>query len=108
MTIEKWLLEAGLLVKNQKTIDLRQFTKARSYKAIIASDLDDYNLLIIFRDAKSRLLKSEVLKIFELANMICQNENIKFKYKWLFYNSQICSKAKEELKEAKWKSNAAL
>ncbi|MBR8462419.1 hypothetical protein KDD93_00900 [Campylobacter sp. faydin G-24] len=92
-----------ILLKNLQNLDVSEFSKKRSLALYFGVDTKSFYTLVCVRDAKSRLLLKEALKIDE----ICQKCEVKFnttiKKRVLFYNSQICSKSLEILNKNGWR-----
>ncbi|MCI6989804.1 MAG: hypothetical protein MR902_09730 [Campylobacter sp.] len=98
--IEEALIKHKLFLRDQTTINSP--FNARSYSVITGLNGENpaKNTAIFFRDAKSRFIKKDALKLENMAlNLIAGK---KFAKKILFINSAICSKAKDELIKNGW------
>ncbi|CZE47066.1 hypothetical protein [Campylobacter geochelonis] len=100
------LIEKGMLFKKTKSIELSKFTRSKSYSALFAVDMKSNNTLIFIRDALSRFLQKDVAILEEISNLVADDEGKVIKKKLFFYNSQICSKSLNLLKEKGWSSYA--
>lgn len=101
--MEELLLSNNIILKKSKTANLTKFSKVRSYKCLVGVDLESNNIIVFFRDAKSRFLKKDFENLENLANLIINDEKLVIKKRYLFLNSQICSKALNFAKERGWK-----
>lgn len=101
--MEELLLSQNIILKKSTTINLAKFSKVRSYKCLVGSDLDSNNTIIFFRDAKSRFLKKDFEILENLANLVTKDEGKVIKKRYLFLSSQICSKALDLAKSKGWK-----
>ena len=101
--MERALIDKGIILKKSTTINLAKFSKVRSYRCIVGVDLDLNNVIIFFRDAKSRFIVSDFQRVEMLANLVLNDMGIITKKRYLFINSQLCSKAQRLAKERGWK-----
>ncbi|MSN95622.1 hypothetical protein F1B92_00145 [Campylobacter sp. FMV-PI01] len=97
--MEEILLKHKIFLKKTKTINLKLYTRAKSYKVIVGVDMQSNNLLLVFRDAKSRFLQKNGIEVAEFSNMILKDLDIISRKKIFFYNSEICSKALKLMEE---------
>lgn len=100
--MDELLVKHNIILQKSKNLSLKEF-KTRSYKALFGVDLKSNNTILFFRDAKSRFLQKDSLKLIQMSESLAKKENRIVKKKIFFYNSQICSKALEFLKKNGWK-----
>ena len=93
------MVEQGLLLKNFKTIEMKNFTRSRAYSAYFGVDLQNFNTLVFVREASSRFVMRDSEFLLNLSDQICADLGKVIKKRVLFYNSQICSKSQKFLKE---------
>lgn len=105
--MDELLVKHNIILKKSKNLSLEDF-KTRSYKALLGIDLSSNNVILFFRDAKSRFLKKDSLKLTQMSEILAQKEGRIIKKKIFFYNSEICSKALEILKKSGWKCYFAI
>lgn len=105
--MDELLVKHNIILKKSKNLSLEDF-KTRSYKALLGIDLNSNNVILFFRDAKSRFLKKDSLKLTQMSEILAQKEGRIIKKKIFFYNSEICSKALEILKKSGWKCYFAI
>ncbi|NLY04143.1 MAG: hypothetical protein GXZ15_04810 [Campylobacter sp.] len=100
--MEERLIAKKIILKKSKTINLAKFTTARSYRCLVGVNLVADNVIVFFRDAKSRFLQNDFNKLENLANLVAEDEDRIIKKRYLFLSSQICSKALNLAKERGW------
>lgn len=105
--MDELLVKHNIILQKSKNLSLKEF-KTRSYKALLGIDLNSNNVILFFRDAKSRFLKKDSLKLTQMSEILAQKEGRIIKKKIFFYNSEICSKALEILKKSGWKCYFAI
>lgn len=101
--LSELLLKKGLFLKKFKTIQIKKFSKLKSYKIYYGVDKNGYHTLVYVRDAKSKFILKNAQNLQNLHKLIENSEDKIIKKKILFYNSDICSKAKENLKNDGWR-----
>lgn len=101
--MEELLLSQNIILKKSSTINLAKFSKVRSYRCLVGTDLESSNVIVFFRDAKSRFLTKDFEILENLANLVVKDSKKVIKKRYLFLNSQICSKALNLAKDRGWK-----
>ncbi|EJP75584.1 MULTISPECIES: hypothetical protein [Campylobacter] len=92
-----------ILLKDLKSVDLGEFCKRRTLSACLGVDTKGFYEIVFLREAKSRLLLKEAREIDEICAKIEQKFQTAIKKRVLFYNSEICSKSLEMLKQNGWR-----
>lgn len=92
-----------ILLKNLKTLEIAEFSKSRVLSGYFGIDLKGFYNIIFIRAAKSRFLLKDAISLNELCKKYEEKFNTNIKKRMFFYNSQICSKAINELKNTSWK-----
>lgn len=100
--MDELLVKHNIILQKSKNLSLKEF-RTKSYKALFGIDLNSNNTILFFRDAKSRFLQKDSLKLIEMSETLAKKEDRIIKKKIFFYNSQICSKVLEFLKKNGWK-----
>lgn len=96
-------ISQNLIFKKIEEISLKEIGIRKRINCFLAVDEKSFYVLIIQRNAKSRLLLKEALELDEIYKKIELAKGHSIKRKNLFYNSLICSKAKNFFKENNWK-----
>ncbi|MCD8213368.1 MAG: hypothetical protein LUC34_04905 [Campylobacter sp.] len=100
-----WALfeERRILLKNLKILEISEFCKKRSLTAYLGVDKNSFYEIVFIRDAKSRLLLKEAAQINEICAKFEQKFQTVIKKRVIFYNSQICSKSLDTLRQNGWR-----
>ena len=97
------LLKNNVILKKSKSVNLNQMFKTRSYECILGVDINSKNVVVFYRNAKSRFITKDALKLEEMGDKVIKESDRVVKEKLFFYNSEICSKALNLLKKSGWK-----
>ena len=79
--------------------------KIKIYKAV---DLRGYFWAIFVISQKTRILQKDVAKFEEIYKKLVLFSDHNYKYKTIFIDAPLCSKAKEGFKASGWRVRAAL
>ena len=92
------LLSKNIILRKIQNITPKTRKKIEVY---LGTDMNDYYVLIVKLNKKSRFLKKDLKELFEFLSKIDRIKDINFKYKKrvLILSGEICSKTKESLKE---------
>ena len=102
-TIVDSLREKGKIYKKLQEVvpkDLGIRNKIKIYKA---TDTSGYFSVIISVSQKSRVLMKDVRKFEEIYSKLTTYFDHNFKYKLIFIDAPLCSKAKEAFKTQGWR-----
>lgn len=102
-TVVDSLRSKGKIYKKMKEIAPKELgvrNKIRIYKA---TDMNGYFWAIFAISQKSRVLMKDVRKFEEIYAKLTIFCDHNFKYKVIFIDAPLCSKAKDALKQAGWK-----
>ena len=97
------LRQKGKIYKKMQEITPKELGIRNKIKIYKATDINGYFWAIFAISQKSRLLMKDVHKfeeIFAKLSIFCEHN---FKYKIIFIDAPLCSKAKLAFKEAGWK-----
>ena len=92
-----------LLFKSSQTIDPKALDVKKRVDILKCVDQNSFYHFIIFIDAKSRFLQKnaeEVEAIYQKTVQFCDHN---FKYRHIFIQNGLCSKARKRLEEKGWK-----
>jgi len=93
----------GKLFKKMIDIPPKELGIRNKIKMYKATDTTGYFWAIFAISQKSRLLMKDVHKFEEIYHKLCVFSDHKYKYKILFIDAPLCSKAKAAFKECGWK-----
>jgi hypothetical protein len=97
------LSKEGKIYKKMKEIKPKELGIRNKIKIYIATDTNGYFWAIFAISQKSRLLMKDVMKfeeIYQKLSIFCEHN---FKYRVIFLDAPLCSKAKEAFKSKGWK-----
>ncbi|NPA60053.1 MAG: hypothetical protein GXO30_06280 [Epsilonproteobacteria bacterium] len=97
------LSKDGKIYKKMKEINPKELDIRNKIKIYKATDTHGYFWAIFAVSQKSRLLMKDVVKFEEIymkLTIFCEHN---FKYKILFIDAPLCSKAKDAFKAKGWK-----
>jgi hypothetical protein len=97
------LRKKGKIYKNMLEIKPKDLGIRNKIKIYKATDTKGYFWAIFAVSQKSRLLMKDVHKFEEIYAKLTIYVDHNFKYKVLFIDAPLCSKAKEAFKSAGWK-----
>jgi len=102
MVVDSFMSKGKIFKKMQEVIpkELGIRNKIKIYKA---TDTNGYFWAIFGVSQKSRLLMKDVHKFEEIYRKFVLYSEHNFKYKVLFIDAPLCSKAQKAFKEAGWK-----
>lgn len=97
------LFEKGkIFLKDLKRVDLSQISAKRSLQAYLGINLKGFYQIVFIRNAKSRLLVKEAREIDEICAKCEEIAQTRITKRAIFFNSAICSKSSEFLKQNGW------
>jgi hypothetical protein len=97
------LRQKGKIFKKMQEISPKELAIRNKIKLFKATDTNGYFWAIFAISQKSRILMKDVHKMQEIyakLTLYCEHN---FKYKIIFIDAPLCSKAKAAFKEAGWK-----
>ena len=93
----------GKLFKKMLEISPKELVIRNRIKIYKALDLNGYFWVIFVVSQKSRILLKDVAKFEEIYNKLTLYVEHNFKYKTIYIDAPLCSKAKKGFKEAGWR-----
>jgi len=93
----------GKVYKKMQEISPKELGIRNKIRIFKATDMSSYFSAIFAISQKSRILMKDVHKfeeIYKKLTLFCEHN---FKYKMIFIDAPLCSKAKKAFKEAGWK-----
>ena len=97
------LREKGKIYKKMQEVSPKELGIRNKIKMYKATDTNGYFWAIFAVSQKSRLLMKDVHKFEEIYAKLVLYCDHNFKYKVLFIDAPLCSKAKEAFKTQGWK-----
>ena len=97
------LREKGKIYKKMQEISPKELRIRNKIKIYKATDMQGYFWAIFAVSQKSRLLMKDVHKFEEIYKKLALYCDHNFKYKSIFIDAPLCSKAEAAFKEAGWK-----
>lgn len=97
------LRKKGKIYKKMQEISPKELSIRNKIKIYKATDINGYFWAIFAISQKSRLLMKDVHKMQEIYAKLSIYCGHNFKYKIIFIDAPLCSKAKMAFKEAGWK-----
>ena len=97
------LRQKGKIFKKMQEISPKELRIRNKIKIYKATDMNGYFWAIFAVSQKSRILMKDVHKFEEIYTKLTLYCEHNFKYKILFIDAPLCSKAKKAFKEARWK-----
>ena len=97
------LSSKGKIYKKMQEITTKELGIRNRIKIYKATDINGYFWAVFAISQKSRLLMKDVHKFEEIyakLTILCEHN---FKYKVIFIDAPVCSKAKEAFKQSGWK-----
>ena len=104
MVVES-LRAKGKIYKKMVEISPKELGIRNRIKIFKATDLNGYFWAIFAVSQKSKLFMKDVEKFEEIYAKLCIFSDHNYKYKVLFIDAPLCSKAKAAFKECGWKIN---
>ena len=107
--IVEFFKNSGIIFKDFKSLDLKEFKIKKRYKIFEGVDLKNSFVIVVLIDRKSRFLIKDALSLIEVIDKIIEKKEHSYKKKFLLISSPICSKALEKLQKEKIETiNASL
>jgi len=100
--VEK-LRKKGKIYKKMKEILPKELGIRNKIKIYVATDIHGYFWTIFKISQKSKILMKDVKKFQEIYGKLTIFSDHNFKYKVLFIDAPLCSKAKASFKELGWR-----
>jgi hypothetical protein len=97
------LQKKGKIYKKMQEILPKDLGIRNRIKIYIATDTNGYFWAIFAVSQKSKLLMKDVHKFQEIYAKLILYSNHNFKYKMIFIDAPLCSKAEEAFKRVGWK-----
>lgn len=97
------LRHKGKIFKKMQEISPKELRIRNKIKIYKATDINGYFWAIFAVSQKSRILMKDVHKFEEIYTKLTLYTEHNFKYKILFIDAPLCSKAAKAFKEAGWK-----
>jgi hypothetical protein len=97
------LRQKGKIYKKMQEISPKELGIRNKIKIYQATDVNGYFWAIFCISQKSRILMKDVAKFEEIYAKLVLYVDHHFKYKTIFIDAPLCSKAQKALKEAGWK-----
>ncbi len=97
------LRQKGKIYKKMQEVPPKELGIRNKIKMYKATDINGYFWAIFAVSQKSRLLMKDVHKFEEIYAKLTMYCGHNFKYKILFIDAPLCSKAKEAFKTQGWK-----
>ncbi len=97
------LRKKGKIYKKMKEVAPKELGIRNKIKIYHATDINGYFWAIFAVSQKSKLLMKDVRKFEEICSKLALYCDHNFKYKALFIDAPICSKAKDAFKTQGWK-----
>ena len=97
------LRQKGKIFKKMQEISPKELRIRNKIKIYKATDMNGYFWAIFAVSQKSRILMKDVHKFEEIYTKLTLYCEHNFKYKILFIDAPLCSKAEKAFKEARWK-----
>lgn len=97
------LVKYKIVLKSLKEFDKTLLGTRKKLKIYSGTDRNGFYNVIFYIDQKSRFLQKNAQEIMELEERLEQIVNHRYRYKYLFIKSPICSKAKKLLQDNGWR-----
>ncbi len=97
------LMKKKLIFKKLTEIDKKELKTRKKIRVYEGVDLKSYYFAIFLIKQKSRFLRKNVKEIEEIYERLKIIRDHNFKKKIFLHKCPLCSKAKEDLKNLKWK-----
>jgi len=101
--LTKYFLKKGVLFKEIKPICTKSLKSRKKIDIFTATSVTKEYYSIFIIDTKSRFVRKNASQLMELCDKLSVFVEHNFKKKELLIKSEICSKAKKFLEDAKWK-----
>jgi hypothetical protein len=99
-----FLNKKGIILKEIEEISPSIVGSKKRVKIFCGTSIEGKYYLFLILNNKTRLLTKNIEQLQELYDKLASYKDHQFKYVYLFYSSDICSKALKYLKTIKWKS----
>lgn len=100
--ITEYYSKKNILFKEFKEILPKEIKSRKKIKIYVASGVDMKFYAIFVLEQKSRFLRKNADELMLLCDNLARYLGHNFKIKELLYNGEMCSKAKEYLKDCYW------
>ncbi|TLT08624.1 hypothetical protein FE243_01630 [Aliarcobacter thereius] len=97
-----YYLKKNILFKEIKEIFPKEINSRKKIKMYVATSLDLKFYAIFILEQRSRFLRKNADELMSLENSLSSYIGHNFKIKELLYKGEMCSKAKEYLKDNYW------
>lgn len=97
------LRKEGLIFTRTETIDTKAVGIKKRVDILKCVDANGFYHFLLFINAKSRFLQKNSAEVGDLYKKTVQFCGHNFKFKRIFIENGLCSKAKERLKEDGWR-----
>ncbi len=106
--VVEFLKDKNLIFKKLNKIDLKLLGSKKKIELYEGVDLHSNYVAVFVIQNRSRFVKKSALELIELFERLKELQEHNYKKKILLISSPLCSKAKEYLKELKWKIYATV
>ncbi len=93
----------NILLKNLVILQTSEFCKKRGLVLFFGVNVKGFYTLVLWREAKSRLVVKEFLELEEICRAVEAKMEFSIKKRICFYKSAICSKVVKSAKESGFK-----
>jgi hypothetical protein len=97
------LRKKGKLFKKMQEVSPKELGIRNKIKIYKATDINGYFWVLFAINQKSRILKKDIEKFEEIAKKFSLYCGHNFKYKAIFIDAPLCSKAKDGFENAGWR-----
>ena len=101
--IVEFLSSKNLMFKSLDYFDLKLIKSRKKWQVLVGTDIKSNYYIIFIIDSKSRFLRKNIEELEMLKSKISSYLGHNFKVQAIKITSPLCSKAKEELKQLKYK-----
>ncbi len=103
----KWLVEflqnRGYIFRSMQTIKPKELGVRKRLNIYLAVDLQSYYNAIYYIEKSSRFVRKDARDLLAIHEALQKSANSKIVKRIIIIKSPLCSKAKDELKDEKWK-----
>lgn len=100
--ITEFFAKKNIIFKEFKEVLPKEINSRKKIKIYVGTGVDMKFYAIFVLEQKSRFLRKNADELMDLSNNLASFVGHNFKVKELLYKGEMCSKAKEYLKELGW------
>ena len=101
--IVEFLHSKNLMFKSLEYFDLKLIKSRKKWQVLLGTDIKSNYHIIFIIEGKSRFLRKDIKEVENLKSKISSYLSHNFKYQAIKITSPLCSKAKSDLKDIKYK-----